>query len=278
MDKRELTLKELQNECLLIMDDIHAFCKKEGITYSLAYGSLIGAVRHKGFIPWDDDMDIIMPRPDYEKFLSSYRSEKYELVSPRYPESYICFARVCDNKRTYVIDKFPWRKKESGLWIDIFPADGVNDNYQKLLEKVRILSEKRNRQLIYRTAKVKMKDREGLVGKLKLLVKKVIFCNVNIHNFNIKHFSTISEIPFGSTKHWSQLLTFGKLDHKEFNDINDFRNVQLADFEDRQYFVMEGYDKVLKNIYGDYMKLPDVEDRTPKDLGINMHVYWKNNK
>ena len=64
----ELSLKEIQSQSLEVLQTVHEFCVAEGIQYSLAYGTLIGAIRHKGFIPWDDDIDIIMPRPDYERF------------------------------------------------------------------------------------------------------------------------------------------------------------------------------------------------------------------
>ena len=70
--KEQLTLKEIQSVNLEIMKDIHAFCVLNGIHYSLAYGSLLGAIRHQGFIPWDDDMDIMMPRPDYKRMLNEY--------------------------------------------------------------------------------------------------------------------------------------------------------------------------------------------------------------
>ena len=66
---KELTNRELQLFSLDILKDVHAFCEKEKIKYSLAYGTLIGAVRHQGFIPWDNDIDIIMPRPEYERFI-----------------------------------------------------------------------------------------------------------------------------------------------------------------------------------------------------------------
>ena len=75
---KEMTLRELQLFSLEIMKDIHTFCMEHHILYSLLDGSLIGAARHKGFIPWDDDIDIIMRRPDYELFCNSYKSENYK--------------------------------------------------------------------------------------------------------------------------------------------------------------------------------------------------------
>ena len=84
-----------------ILKDVHAFCKANGIRYSMAYGTLLGAVRHKGFIPWDDDIDIVMPRADYDRFCREYKSDRYELFcSARQPDAYVAYARVADMRET----------------------------------------------------------------------------------------------------------------------------------------------------------------------------------
>ena len=70
---REMALKEIQQVSLDILKDVHQFCINNGIHYSLCYGTLLGAIRHNGFIPWDDDIDIMMPRPDYDRFVNTYK-------------------------------------------------------------------------------------------------------------------------------------------------------------------------------------------------------------
>ena len=98
---KRLTHKELQDFSLEILTDIADFCEKEGLKYSLAYGTLLGAIRHKGFIPWDDDIDIIMPREDYNRFRETYKNRKFIFVdSNNTPDCFIAFGRVCDTERT----------------------------------------------------------------------------------------------------------------------------------------------------------------------------------
>ena len=100
---KEMTTTDIQQVSLDILKDVHSFCQKEGIKYSLAYGTLIGAIRHKGFIPWDDDVDIMMTRPEYERFIRAYKSSNgYELL-PEGKDSMIAMARVYDRQKTQVL-------------------------------------------------------------------------------------------------------------------------------------------------------------------------------
>lgn len=125
---KEMSLREIQLFSLEILKDVHDFCISNDINYSLAYGTLLGAIRHKGFIPWDDDIDIVMPCPDYERFCKIYRSKKWRLFSPVNNDCYLNYSRVCDLDKTWVLS-LPWCKESpTGLWIDIFPIDGIEVN------------------------------------------------------------------------------------------------------------------------------------------------------
>ena len=128
---KRLTLKEQQEFSLDILKDVAGFCERNGIRYSLGYGTLLGAVRHKGFIPWDDDVDVMMPREDYERFRVSYRSDKYSFIDSRNTrDCYIAFGRVCDTVRTTSSSCITWVRKDVGVWIDIFPIDRVPDDLE----------------------------------------------------------------------------------------------------------------------------------------------------
>lgn len=123
---KELTIREQQLGVLDILKDVHCFCVKNGIRYSLAYGTLIGAVRHRGFIPWDNDIDIVMLRQDYDLFINRYESSEYKVASHIVGKNdcLIAYARVYDPART-IASGANWASFETGLWIDVFPLDNV---------------------------------------------------------------------------------------------------------------------------------------------------------
>lgn len=127
---RLMSVREIQLIGLDILNEIHSFCVSNQITYTLYGGTLIGAIRHKGAIPWDDDIDIAMPRNDYNRFVNSFISLKgYRLFCPEKNNSYLTYARVCEMEKTVVLnEKFPWSRYQTGVWVDVFPLDGASDS------------------------------------------------------------------------------------------------------------------------------------------------------
>ena len=98
--KKKLSLDEIKSNSLQILKLVHDFCVANNIKYSLAYGTLLGAVRHKGYIPWDDDIDIMMTRPEYERFCNTFKMKGLSLHRHQNdPDCYILFARVCDEEK-----------------------------------------------------------------------------------------------------------------------------------------------------------------------------------
>jgi len=133
---RLVDLTELRTIQQEILDDVDRFCKDRGLHYSLGGGTLLGAVRHKGYIPWDDDIDINMPRTDYEAFASSFRSDQNEVIDLRYHPACreICLKVV--RKGTRMVDvelgRCLW-----GINIDIFPIDGYpNDDLFRIIANI----------------------------------------------------------------------------------------------------------------------------------------------
>ena len=128
---REIALEEMKQLELEIMVDIDAFCRKHGLRYYLAVGTLLGAVWHKGFIPWDDDIDIVIPRADYEQFYDLFKEEHrdsfLQVVSYRDKSSIYPFFKVVDT-RTVVFEEYVDSRYSSGVWVDIFPLDALPED------------------------------------------------------------------------------------------------------------------------------------------------------
>ena len=146
-------IQELRQIQMGILDDVHRFCEAHGLRYFLSSGTLIGAVRHKGYIPWDDDIDIYMPRKDYEEFLQTYTSDSghYRAINPQTEQHYYyTFAKVVDS-RTRMVEK-ETEGYEIGVYMDSFPVDFVTDDLQ---ERERIFKKKK---LLYKIRRCKISN------------------------------------------------------------------------------------------------------------------------
>ena len=269
----ELTLKELQLESLKILADVHRFCENKQIHYSIDYGTLIGALRHNGFIPWDDDVDIVMPRPDYERFCNSYQSDDYEMIYYGNDSSALAaFARVVDCKETRYETERPWTKQESGVWIDIFPIDGVEtdaEQYAKRYNSLKWLSKVAYK---FRRQNHHIKDGDSLWSKFKTHLAQIIGFGGRLPASMIRHMvSKMSNVPYGSTPYLGQCscLDDGPIQFPK----EDFSEFVLLPFEQYEFYAMSGYDHHLKQLYGDYMQLPPEDKRAPKQYWI--HFYKK---
>lgn len=257
--KEEVTPEQVKEIGYRILCDVAAFCEKNDIQYSLACGTALGAIRHNGFIPWDDDVDICMPRPDYECFLDMYASKQYELYDTRYQKDYpYAFAKVCD-RNTVLIDDIeePCR---FGIYIDVFPIDGLpkskamRKKHMKMLNwDLRVLSWKR----MSRDKKL------DIPHKLILLAAKSILHVVPVRfllrklEYDVKRYSytrsdyvghLVSPSPWGT----------------DVKPKSVFENPVRQIFEDREFFVPGDADKYLTLEYGDYMQLPPKEKQVAK--------------
>ena len=251
---KEINLEELKEIQISILDRVHDFCVENGITYFLACGSLLGAIRHGGYIPWDDDIDLFMPREDYERFINTYNKvQNGTRVKTIFSDEkyYYSFAKV-EDITTLLIEDFP-EKMDIGVNIDIFPVDGVPNN--KLLRKWVFFKNKTIRKLSSsRTIKSKKEGRSALKH---LLVQLFIFM---FRGFTMRDFAVWLDSSINKSNNNSQFvcnLTAGKIGRcMKRSVILDSTDII---FEGKSYKTMIGYDEYLTMTYGNYMQLPPLE-------------------
>ncbi len=256
----ENLLRKIQLTQLEIMKVVDEICKKENIRYYLCAGTMLGGVRHQGFIPWDDDLDIMMPREDYRKLM--------EILKEKLPEEYWL--------QTYETDINYWqafakiRKKDTiykekgmekisdekcGIWIDIFPLD-----YAKKRGTIGL----KIRRLLTKTISFSLRQREfGL--KYSVFSRRYIPLLLFLGIIPKKQVKRLQEkIMEGgknkSRKYLVNLASTYEID-KETYPKEWFENEEEIEFEDTRLSIPKDYDKYLKQLYGNYMKLPPVEKR-----------------
>lgn len=266
---QKMTLDDIKGISLDILTEFHDFCIKHSLKYSLGYGTAIGAVRHQGFIPWDDDVDICMLRPDYERFCAIYQDNSdYKLFAPQRGNTLISYARLCEIRKTEAQPFVPCFKGDGGVWIDIFPMDLANDDYDKYYARHMSVYDVKKRLDHRRDAMRKLNKSLGLKGNLHVLLQRITCPSESVEELiqEITHLCTLEDES-------CRLLTNY---HSPYRDRErylrkDFDDTISVKFEGREFCLMSGYDDYLSQIYGDYMKPPPVEKRKSPH---SRHLYW----
>ena len=251
-------VQEIQQMELGIMEYIHEVCDKIGVKYFLAYGSLIGAVRHQGFIPWDDDMDICMLRDDYEKlqdYLIANPSERYQVMSYKNNRNYVYpFMKVMDNQ-TYLIEEDVRIDSNMGIYVDIFPVDGYEDD-QAFKDKMTTIIKKR--QLSCYTFKG-ITNKNSFINSLIRYASVVAFYFTDTNKF-VKQIDELAKTR--------KVEDYELVDYLIYKDMNKpvwkrewLKDVTLSNFEGRDFLIPVNFHEILTSDYGDYMQLPPVEKR-----------------
>lgn len=273
---KEMTTREVQMISLDILKDVHEFCVNNDIKYSLCGGTLIGAIRHNGFIPWDDDADIVMPRPEYDKFINTYKTnKKYKLFSQKIREEEevrIRITKICDMEKTYVDNgRYAWTEEEVGVGIDIIPADGAPDNQydaERQIKRLRrmdyILSLCRTRHANIKT--IKRYHSEWM--KVKFILKKIIGYLVP-KGYTMKMIKFQSKYDYKSSNYFCAGYMYGI---GEWQSKKIFEDFELHKFEDTYLYVTKYYDQYLKSLFGNYMTLPPESERVSHDF---YKYYWR---
>ncbi|MBO4235915.1 MAG: LicD family protein [Firmicutes bacterium] len=263
----ELTLKEIQERELNLLKHFDNLCKANGFRYSLGGGSLLGAVRHKGFIPWDDDIDVMMPRPDYDAFLSLCASSDFpfELISYETRKGYRgLFVKLSDPK-TYIVDSVIESDFEIGINIDIFPIDGLGGSREEALSLFN--KTKFDRELLNASGWKKF-SRSKTHGLIYEPIRLAFFLASRFANREslIKKIEKRNKATLFETSSFAGCVC-GAYREKEIMPQKTFTEYIELPFEDTTFMAISDYDSYLKAHYGDYMQLP------PEKKRVTHHTY-----
>lgn len=260
-DYKELHQVEL--EILLVFRDI---CKRHNLTYYLSGGTFLGAVRHGGFIPWDDDVDVAMPRDDYEKFIKVVNfelSEDMEFKSIDNDYNYhVSWARIINNRVKVIVNNFQKPEIEPA-WIDIFPLDGMPNNIIKMkIHKVHLLW----RRVMFGWANYKYisynKKNRPWYEKFLMFIGKTLKPGklMNLKKQYMKMEKALMKYPASKSNVYMNFK--GSYIFKSIMDKKIYYgDGAVYTFEGQQFNAPANYDAYLTKIYGDYMKLPPEEKR-----------------
>lgn len=264
---KPITREELREIQKNILDELTYFCKENKLRFSISSGTLIGAVRHKGYIPWDDDIDVFMPREDYMRFENVFPSlykDRYKLESLyRNKKWHLSFAKLCDIRTIEQLDSrntVPY-----GVFVDIFPVDDVPDDdrefksYMKKLGWMRFLLNDVRKTLPHMST----------MHKIGIKIHHV-FISLFPHTFLMKIREKYNQIHNNKGYKRCYANTYGPLQPHPFPK-SMFDDIILWDFEDRRVPGFRDADTFLTLQYGDYMALPPEEKR----VHHAEIAYWK---
>lgn len=266
---KELKLEESQQAALCVLNVIADICEKNKFTYSFVYGTLIGAIRHKGFIPWDDDIDIAMPRPDYERFCEYCKKHSEELKPFRLLNMDTCkdypymISRMSDDR--YVLDVVNEKKFGLGVFVDIYPLDGLGCDFETAYQKMAVL--RKYPRLMYLSTR--RYYHFGITkGWKKRILKLFAFTYAKImgKNYFAKKINSLVDFSCYNSSKYVGCAVWGAGDKVYVFDKEKMGELIWVDFEGGKYRSYEGYDYLLKEWFGDYMQLPPEEDRVPHHL------------
>lgn len=268
MIRTPIKMKEIQDISLEILKRVADICDEQGLKYSLAWGTLIGAVRHHGYIPWDDDVDIQMPRPDYLKLKAYFAEHSKELHPLRLFDEDVkdypyLLARVSNDD--YVIDTENEKPCGMGVFIDIYVLDGTGDSFEEAWS----YAEKTCKypRLIFLSTR--MHYRFGTTkGFWKRLLKIPVFLYAKFMGksyFENKLMNMIDKDSYDKKKYvgcvsWCERPKYAVIKKSEFEDMIDFQ------FDKYRFKGPRLYDKYLRQWYGEYMQLPPEKDRVYQHL------------
>lgn len=256
----QLSKREIQDIQLEILDCVHAFCEKNGITYFLTGGSLIGALRHNGFIPWDDDIDIMMYRDEYEAFIESFNKEysRYHAFSLRDTGYNYHFCKICAMNTVLEETDLTVSDIPLGINIDLFPLDKLPEgtDQEKLMGKLHRLDKKMHGKAF----NMKRIGKRPFRQRLLILAYRAWACFTSRRALAYKQQQIAMKYADSNTNQYSLITCQIR---RRFPILD--RSITAQEdhvFEDRIYKIPSTYDRYLREQFGDYMTPPPEAGRT----------------
>lgn len=264
--RKELSLREVQLISLEIAKKVDKICDEQGLRYYMYGGTLLGAVRHKGFIPWDDDVDIVMPRPDYEKFMEYLKNHEREIyplklynieINEKYP---YMISRLSDER--YILDVNNEEPYGIGIFMDIYPWDGVGQTEEEMAS--RKIHAARYSSLCYLSTRKKC-IKDNTKSKLKLLIKPFAFTFAKLmrKKFFVNKLNKMAPLYEYDKSKYVGCLVWGTDGPKGIYPIEWMEPYTKLTFEDTELRAPKEWDKALTKLFKKYMELPPEKDRIP---------------
>lgn len=264
----EIASDELKQIAFNVLCQVKAVCEDQNIRYFLDGGTLLGAVRHGGFIPWDDDIDICMPRPDYERFIEYCKNNdtSFGVVSHKIDKKFTELYAKAYDKATVCQEMYVNRNNSDyGVYVDIFPVDGLGNDLKTALK---LLHKSRFKRSLLTAANwksfFKSRTRKWYIEPIRFIFYLLSRC-VNPHKLINKIEKMYSSFNFDESEKVG--VVCGCYGDKEVMNRSIYDSGTNVKFENEIFAAMGKYDEFLTNLYGDYMVLP------PKEKRISHHTF-----
>lgn len=269
-----LSLQEMQRVYLQLLEEFDQICQAHGLRYDLAGGSLLGAVRHGGFIPWDDDIDVCMPRPDYRRLLELKREGKLTLPQHRDVISLDdhTLARHFGRYVRHDVKRLSEMAEDEDcpyIGMDIFPIDGLPSG--KVAFRWQCFRVRQLRRFLLTSVEKKGTSRKGAFAAWIKDLYRPILKKIGPYRIAKRLDRVCSRIPFEKAEYVGAIT--GMYGNRERWRKADMQGQVRLPFEHLQAPCFENYDIYLSNLFGDYMRLPPKEQQVPHcDSGFRVDV------
>lgn len=263
-------MTELHSRLLDMFEWFHNLCESENLTYFAQGGTVLGAVRHKGFIPWDDDVDVGMPRADYEKLREKAerinKNSRYIVEFPENGKYTYGFCKVYDTQ-TILIENVRGKIRR-GVYLDIFPIDGIGNTFDESLKKFKKFDRYRD---LFRIQSIEVNKRRSLCKNATVVFSRIILsCIYNKRKVLNLIEKNLRSADYNSCEYIVNF--FGGWREKEIMKKKWVTEPILWEFEKIKIYIPMDYDAYLTNLYGNYMQLPPIEKRVSHHDYIYMNL------